>query len=351
MADTDLNISLLDVMQRRGESPLDRKVVEDVAYVAPLFSRIPVSVINGTSYRQIHRNGLPLVGARPLNAGVKTRKASYYTKIHECYFYDGLVALDKGVAMADPAGMSEMMAEEMEAHLKGAFINLERSLFYGKAVSRYGIAGLAEAMGDYMTISADPSSVVEDENGVKGFTKGGASVWALNLRPDSIDVVYGNNSTISFGPQREQLVARKTADGADGQMAALTRSCQFWIGLRLRSPYAAARLVCESASHPLKDELLADLVNCFPANQGPTVLVMNRYTRARLQKSRAAGMSYQKKASGQTPYAELPTEYEGIPVIVSDMLLQDETDANVAALAAMDELTPEFLMNTSNIKR
>lgn len=347
----DAKLSLLDVMQRRGESPIDRKVVEDVAYVAPVFSKFPVSVIAGTTYRQLHRTGLPLIGARPLNAGVGTRKASYETKNHECFFYDGLVALDKGVAMSDREGVNAMMADEMEAHMKGAFINLERSLFYGKAVSKYGIDGLAETMGDYMTISVDPASVSKAEDGTVTCKKGGASVWALNLRPDALDIIFGNDRTIAFGPQKEQLVACKTAEGKEGQMNALTRSCQFWIGLRQRSLYAAGRLVNESANAPLKDEHLAELLNCFPANQGPTVLVMNRYTRARLQKSRAAAMVYQKRSSGQTPYAELPTEYEGIPIIVTDMLLQDETDANVAALASMDELTADYIVNKSNLKR
>ena len=76
---------------------------------------------------------------------------------------------------------------------------------------------------------------------------------------------------------------------------------------------------------------------------------MSRATRARLQQSRAESFVYPKGTAGKTPYAELPTEFEGIPIIVTDALLADETEANIAKLATLSSISA--IKNTSNLKR
>ena len=40
-------LTLVDLMQRRGDTPLDRKVVDDVAESAPLFNALPAKAARG----------------------------------------------------------------------------------------------------------------------------------------------------------------------------------------------------------------------------------------------------------------------------------------------------------------
>lgn len=342
----DTSFTLVDVMQRHGSSatPLDRKVVEETIYQAPVFAKMPVKVLKGTNYKYQVRDSIPMIGPRPYNAGVEALKSSYRTESGECFLYDGKIIIDKGLADSDPEGPNALIAEEMTAHVKGTMFGLELALFYGNALSRYGMRGLRNTLADYMTQSLDP-----DKNSEVTRAEGGSTVWLLNMKPDKMSVLFGNSKTIAFGPQKVAEVNRQTADGEEGSMEAYVRHCTFHVGFVQKSIWAAARLVNESAAHPLTDEALSNALRMFPAGEKPTHIVMNSATLANLQKSRARQLVYQKKASGQVTYAETPTEFEGIPIIVTDALLVDETEENIAALAKKKHLSALDFINTGNL--
>lgn len=223
-------------------------------------------------------------------------------------------------------------------------MNLERTLFYGKDVSAYGMNGLPNTIGDYMTYSLDA-----DHNTDNNRLYGGASVWFLSLDPDMLRVIWGKNKVLSFGPQKEETINAKTATGEDGQLTAYTRELLSWIGFSQQHEGAVVHAVNESASKPLTDAELARGIEMFPSGVTPGVIVMNRATRARLQINRSSNYKYVKGSSGKTPFADIPTEYNGIPIITTDVLLNDETTQNIAALAAQTKI--EAQQNTNVLKR
>ena len=348
----DATLTLVDVMQRHGSSasPLDKKIVEEVIYQAPVFEKMPVKVLKDTNYKYQVRDSIPMIGPRPYNAGVEALKSSYRTENAECFLYAGKILVDKGLAESDPEGPNALMAEEVLAHPKGTMFGLETALFYGDAVSKYGMRGLRNTIADYMTQSIDPEKNTESTR-----EAGGSTVWFLQLRPDKMSVLFGNNRTIAFGPQRTQDVLRPTGEVDEkgnaimGTMEAYIRHCTFHVGFVQRSIFAAGCLVNVDKSHPLTDEALSNALEMFPAGEKPTHIVMNSRCLSLLKKSRAQQLTYRKGQSGQVTYAETPTEFEGIPIVVTDALLVDETEANIAALGNKKHLSALDFIDTTNL--
>lgn len=340
MSDKPNSPTLMKLLQ--GKTPtMEQRVVEQVIYDATFLSRLPARVIKGTSYRYMVRDSLPLISATPYNTGVSLASVDYHTNSAECYPYRGRVAIDRLLVSGEPEMAKRYTADLMSAHMRGALASLEMGIFYGKDRDSVGTPGLNDTIGDYMTISATGN---HNER-----TYGGATVWGVCLRDDMLHVVYGNSRTIAFGGRKEQDVPAKTADGKDGMMPAYVWDFDFHAGFCQMDAFATGRIVNESAENPLTDNMLARLVNSFPTGHTPDVLVMTRATRQRLQEQRSQRFTYQKKSSGSTTYADLPTDFEGIPIIVTDGLLVDETPENIAALRAQKELRPQY--NTDNFKK
>ena len=329
MSDKPNYPTLMQVLQGTNQ-PIVSKVVDAVAFEAPFFSKLPARTISGISYKQKVRTSVPLIGAVPYNTGVPLISQNYEMVSAECYLYRSKFIIDKALLETDQKAAAALEADTMRGGMRGIMATLEFSAFYGKRFSPYGMHGLVDTIGDYMTFSAtgDHSERVH----------AGASVWAVCLKEEMLHVVWGNSKAISFGQRREIDVPRNTLDGKEGLLPAVTRDVMFHVGMSQPDAYATARIVNEDAEHPLTDKLLADLVNTFPSGYTPDVIVMNRETRRRLQEQRAAVFTYQKKSSGSTPYAQIPMDFEGIPIITTDALLANETPENIEQLAKQTEL-------------
>lgn len=333
--------TLMDALQG-SSARMEAKILDGVKYAAPLFNKIATKVIDGTTYRHRVRTGLPLIGARPVNAGVGNLAADFETQNAECFHYEGHVVVDKAIADVTPADGIDLMTENKRAAMKGAEIVLERSLIYGKSVSPFGMDGLVDSIADYHTISATGSEASR--------VHGGASVWALNINPDMMRVIFGGSKAMNFTPVEARNVPALMADGKTwGEMRALVSTLMFWVGFDQVDEDASFRLVNESDTNPLTDSMLARLVELFPSGSAPNLLVMHRSTGSRLRASRTSSLKYVKKTSGNTTVADSPTDFDGIPIIYTDSLLPDETLENIAKLKGQTKLTME--KNTNLLKR
>lgn len=325
--------TLQDIQLATGTA-ISSQLVNDVAADTPLLAALPCEVIKGTSIITRRVTSIPKIGPNPLGAGVPVNRSHFEQKRAECHHFGGMIEVQKALAEADPRGKGFLMQEEAVLSTKGALFTIEQHAIYGNAMDADGMPGIYDGIGDYMTISADPA-----KNSDTAREHGGASVLALRLKPEAVSLLFGNAKALNFEPVEKVTTPCLTHDGKPGKMTVYQQELSVWCGVSVKSEFAVGRLVNESASKPLTDELLAELVALFPAAFKPTHLVMNRKTLSRLQKSRAASLTYQKKTSGSTTYAELPKDYEGIPIIVTDALLDDETPANIAAAGAVDAIS------------
>ncbi len=339
MSETIPYPTTMTILQRDPRAHLERKIVEGVMFNTPLVNRMPAEVITGTQYLQQTRESLPLVGPVPFNAGSRPFDVDYTTQSAETYPYESYFELDKKIQLRYRDQAASWMEDMMATGTKGIMASIERSLFYGKAVSPYGTRGLCDDLGDYMTVSATGSH--------SSRTYGGATVWALCLSPEFMKLIWGGGKTIAFGPLEEQSVSRRTAEGEEGRMRVISRTVTFNIGFTLKDPYSAARCVNISEAHPLKDDLLGDLVDSFPDGREPNLILMNRKAASLLRKQRGLKYTYLKKDG--TIGAEMPKDYDGIPIAITSALINDETEANLKKLAAQTKLSVE--LNKNNLKK
>lgn len=341
MADVNTTIfPTLSDMLRGTNTPIERKVVEAVSYATPVVERMPQKVIAGTAFYQKVRTSIPVVGAVPYNSGTPLHRGAYEMQKSECFNYSGMMMVDEDMVNAEPAAYAGLMHDEMLGVNKGVLMNLERSIFYGKSVSPFGMFGLCDLMGDYLTISAtgDHSKRVH----------GGASIWILCTGPDMMRLVWGNGKSVSFGEQKKVVIPAKTADGADGYMSVIAKKLNFHVGFDMANNCAAVRVVNESGEHGATDKLIQQALRELPSGYSPSMVVMGRSTLGRLQDWRGEKYTYTNLA--MAPYAQLPkTNIDGLPILCSDALLEDETAANIKALAKVSEFAMK--KNTNNLVR
>ncbi|MBT9450634.1 hypothetical protein ICN84_11205 [Akkermansia glycaniphila] len=325
--------TLLDIQMKSGVAK-DKVIVDNVLMAVPELKRLPAHTIPGTSYTYRVRNYAPRLGFRPANAGIGIHKTSYELKNDSCYILQAMIGVDRMVAAADPDGWQSVLAEEVESHMQGITLSIGSQLYYGKALDPDGFSGYTEAIGDYMTLSADAERNADNAANQK-YNKG-TSAWFVVEDPKMLRLEFGNSQGISFGPVRESDLAVKDKDGNMATMPAKVQDVGAWLGLSVRSEFALARIKNIDAEHPLTDELLAEALSFFPAGVRPSALYVNPFARRLLQQSRSKRMT---NINGQqeTTTAPLPTEYEGIPIVCTDAILNDESAESVAKLAKLTE--------------
>lgn len=338
--------TLAQLVQRQKGIEDYGKIFNDIEFRTPLLDMIPSRLIGDKhSVTVSMKTSIPMPQSVPYNAGMKPRHSSIESRSFDTYPYGDLCAIDEKMIRLMPGSAGDMMREEMQDAIEGFKCNMERSLFYGSLISDKGVKGLMDMMGDFMTTSADPN-----HNTTETREHSGTSVWIVCTQSDKMHMIYTGSNALSFGPEFRSLVKRPCADGVTmGDMPAVCRSFYVAPGFVMRNDCAAVRLVNVSDDHPLTDSLLARMVELLPNGLTPSAVIMNKHALATLQKSRAAQFTYQKKTSGSTPYASLPTDYEGLPIKVSDALINNETLVNLGKLKG--ELDIHLEQGASTIKR
>lgn len=119
-------------------------------------------------------------------------------------------------------------------------------------------------------------------------------------------------------------------DAAGGQYDAYVSNLTAWIGMQCVHPYSIGRIynLTAEAGKGLTDALLADLLALYPVGFMPDAWFMSRRSRTQLQKSRTVvlqgngGKGSIGSESGLV--APLPTEAFGIPIVVTDNIMNTE---------------------------
>lgn len=314
------NLTLLDIAQRDG----NRKVIEGLHAIgrgAPEVYNIAASTIQGTSYTISICEGVPRVGFRNANEGNSGAKSKYIKKNVECHIISEIITCDKAVAQSSPKGAAAEMTRETKHVLTGAMLSIGMQTYYGTRWEKKGFPGIQQVMGDYMTLSADPAKNID--NKANREDNSGSSVYMIVSGPDFLEYQYGNGKGLDISSVREQILTLDDNTQLDAYVASLLGH----VGLQCASPFSVVRIKNITKDNPLTDRLLAQGLNLFPAGIAPSGIYMNRTSRLQLQNSRILAPT---TGSGQT-YAPTPTEFEGIPIVCTDSILDDETDAAIDA--------------------
>ncbi len=305
-------LTMLDLAKMNG-SDVTVGLIEENLNAAPEIGVLPARQVKGTSFKTLVRTAYPTTGFRKVNEGQEPTKSTYVNKLFELYYYDGQMEVDNAAATADEQGVDHALALEADGHGRAFLLTAGSQVWYGINNDAKGFPGAHDIVN---------SSLVVDATGTTATT--GSSVYAVVALPKFMEVIPGNNTVLTVGQWRMQSITRSSKE-----MTAWKNSLEGWIGVAWYSKYAVGRIknLTADSGKGLTDSLLADLIASFPVGVKPTHLFMSRRSRKQLQKSRTVtlqGQGNTKPSGNQGIIAPVPTEYDDIPIIATDSILDTE---------------------------
>lgn len=337
-------VTLLDVSKRKGNDQVVG-LLEDTLTYAPELGAIMGRPINGTQYKTAHRS-LPTVSFRKANDGSDTVKSTYRQDLKECALIDAQIQLDKAVADAEgsvsntPEGtIEDLKFNEAQGVLMGTYITVGAQMYYGTSNDANGFAGIS-ALTSSLNAAKNANPVVVGAGGTTASIQSSAYLIWENIQ--GAHFIFGNNSGFNMLPEwRIQQVLGNNSK----PMTAYVNNLQGWVGFAVNHPLSVARIANINKgtdSKPLTDAIVAQALSYLPLQMraeynanlngagpskfGPGLkLLMNGITAYGLQASRTATTDAAGGINGAQAYPKLPTESNGIPIILTDSIVNTES--------------------------
>lgn len=262
---------------------------------------------NGQQHKYVKKTAAPIVGFIGNGTGRDFSKLTSIPVTEDLEAIDGSVMMPKVAADASDDREGTIQTEIME-HLKASMFEWEKQIFNGTNNSAAGFNGFADVVAD-----------TSDSQYLNGGGTGGGSVYT------SVYMVRVNGSVNGIAPVMNYNLEVGTTivqnyDPGDGKNAPHYYTPVFgYTGLQIGNNYSIVRIGNLDGSDSLTDDLLSQALQKFPAGSAPTHIFMNRSQRGALQRSRTT-------YSPTGLPAPVPSEYEGLPIIVTDALGQAEAE-------------------------
>lgn len=286
---------------------------------APELQHFPARTIKGTSYDTVLRVGLPSVAFTAVNEGVVPSKSRYENKTVQTFPIRSVVKADKALADAAEDGSAAYLALEASGVSEAVLRHLGRQIWYGRKAGTghvKGFLGLQDVVANEQLVNATGTTV-----------DGASSVYMVKFGPQHVQLLFGNNTVLKLPPFREETAKDDNGGEFDAYVSHLTG----WAGIQAVNPYSVTRICNITAENgkTLTDALLAEALNRFPSGIKPDLIFMTRRSRSQLQADRAGKVALQGNGKtgtigGASAYAPTPTEFESIPIIDTDSLLNTE---------------------------
>lgn len=317
MADTLTTLAELVRFNSLDVNPAD---ITNILNGAPVLRALhAMQSSNGTTHKYNIETTAPVIGFRAVNAGADIT-ASISTQVSiDLKYIDAKIAEDVALANAYRGGAAAWLDNRTMRQLRQALFILEKQFFNGTVGGdASGFLGLA----DDANYDKKNDTLVVDAGGSTADT--GSSVWFLRSTPDDSDVALvgaGDNalSTPNINVTVGDIFQTMVLGSNSKQMIVYARECGGHLGVQIGSKYAVARIcnLTADSGKGLTDVLLAQALEKFPSADPPTHICMNRRSLSQLQRSRTT-------YSPVGAPAPRPTEYEGIPIIVTDAITSTE---------------------------
>jgi hypothetical protein len=309
--------NLLDIAKLNGSDRVVGLIEETLTY-APEVQILPARTIRGTSYKIATRTSYPGVGFRTANDGSTPGKSEFENQLVECFILSAAIQADVAVANAYEDGAEAWKDLESVGVMKQALIEIGSQVIYGTSVDSKGFPGLQAIH------TAFNAGLVVDAGGTTAST--GSSVYGINTGTQGVQLVFGSGTTFELGEWRIENVDGGTAGTVyPAHVANLTS----WVGMQVGSKYAVGRLkdATEDSAKGVTDAKLAELLSKYPVGYRPNYWLMNRRSAYQLQASRSSTVNglNAKSSTGAEIWAPLPTESNGIPIVVTDSIGNTET--------------------------
>lgn len=304
--------TLLDIAKINGSDGVvglieeTSRLVPEISGMTEEGARVPglgaARTIRGLNYKTLVRTALPTVGFRNANEGVTPSKGTYENRTVETFILNPRWECDKAVADRNEDGAAAYIALEASGIMEAAFQTLGRQFFYGRNTNgdANGHPGLIDSIQAAYTVDATGAGVDT------------SSLWAVKFGPKHVQWVYGNNGQLQLGDVREETIYDADSNPLDGYVQTLLG----YPGVQVGSIYSLGRIKNLDAGQPLTDDRIFSLLEVMKVR--PDCFFCTKRSREQLRQSRTA--------TNQTGApAPLPAEVAGIPIVVTESLLDTET--------------------------
>lgn len=310
--------TLADIALANG-SDMVTGLIDETTKAHPEIALLPARTIQGLNYKTLVRTGLPSGSTfRNANEGITVGKATYINRLVETYVFNPRWEADKAVADRYEDGAEAFIAMEAEAQVEYAMKTLASQFYYGAGTggNSKGFPGLIDAY--------DATNNVVDAGGTTATT--GSSVWLVKFGSKDVQWVWGNNGSLAVDPVRTETLY----DGSSLPFTGYIQELLAYPGLQVGSVRSLVRIkkLTADSGKGLTDSVIADALAKFEAGVVPDAMFMSRRSRTQLQKSRSVTIfsgNGGKATSAMENVAPLPTEAFGIPIYVTDAILDTES--------------------------
>lgn len=308
------SVTLLDLVKLKSGSDGILHLADAVGAAAPEVMALPSTTIKGTSYDVTLILSYPTASFRKANAGVTPSGARFETRKAECYILDTRIEVDRAVARSHDKGPDALMALYSAMAFKSALIAVGKQTIYGEAYDGSGFPGLEQMATAGMTVDAGGTTATT-----------GSSCYFVCAGELGVQYVYGEGTTFELQP----FYDGEGTDVSSNKFPAHIGYLNARPGLSCASPYAVGRLkdsTAAEAASAVSDSWLSKVLELFPTDMFPTHCLMNRRSRAQLQRSRTVSLMGNggKMGGAQGLIAPIPTEVFGIPIICTDSITSVE---------------------------
>lgn len=312
------SITLLDVAKNNGSDAVVGLIEESLS-ATPEMALFPVRTVEGTGFKTLVRTGLPTVNFIAASQGIAGGKSTFDNKHFDCSVLGGRIEVWKTVLDAPENGpASDIKATEAAGVMEAALRKIGTQIFYGKTA-------LGVAAGFPGLVSFVDSGMIKDAAGTTADT--GSSVYMVKFGPRDVSLIMGKNGTMELGEFRVESLEDADGNKGPGEVADLAA----WIGLQQASKNSVVRIknLTADSGKGLTDALLASALDLAPAGWVPDAIFMSRRSRTQLQAARATLVALNGNAKagtlgGGSAYVPTPTDFEGIPIVATDSLVNIE---------------------------
>jgi hypothetical protein len=298
-------LTLADLLKANA-APGSDLVVEAITGMRPELMYVPsADPISGTEITLEVLTGLPDVAFRNFNEGSDPVTGEFTTRTFGLGILDTPVTADAQLVNR-AKNRGKYLADRAMPVLEAALDLVCRQFWYGVKNDAKGFVGLIAQH------KADAAHVVD---------LGGAnptSAWFLGLGRNTIEWIPGNGELIYMDPDWKE---ETLYDDNDKAFPGLSNWVHGALGMRLANRNKAVRVKGigdDNGKTLTDDDLYAGLKLCNDMGFAPTHIFLNGRSAEQLRSSRTAT-----NATGAP--APLPRDFEGIPLVISRFISNNET--------------------------
>jgi len=286
---------------------------------------------NGLFHKYNFATALPTASIRSINGSVTPTTTTFDLKQLDLKELITLETVDATLAKGDPSGPDGYMNKVAPGHMESLAQAAEKSIVYGLN----GTYGAVDGFKGFHDLAKEAETARSLSVIDAGGTTNTTSIFAVHWKPEVCQLVIpsgiaaGGDLVVSTVMNNGQVTLMVTNTGTGAQMPVYQVMYQMMLALQAGSNYSVHRIIgVDSGSNAPTAAEIDTLVDLVKGDSANTILYTSRLGKRAMQTLKATKF-FTQAVQDQNMNTMLDF-WNGIPVIVSDNILETETKATVS---------------------